>query len=73
MVKVNINGRDFDTDNMSDEAKNQLAMLHFTDGEIRRLDGQLAVHRTARNAYWKALVEAFPILAVGDADTIDFK
>ena len=72
MAKVNINGSEFDTDNMSDEAKNQLVMLQFTDAEIRRLEGQLAVYRTAKNAYSKALVEAFPILAIGGRDTIDF-
>jgi hypothetical protein len=72
MAKVNINGSEFDTDNMSDEAKNQLVMLQFTDAEIRRLEGQLAVYRTAKIAYSKALVEAFPILAIGGRDTIDF-
>jgi hypothetical protein len=72
MVKVNINGSEFDTDNMSDEAKNQLVMLQFTDAEIRRLEGQLAVYRTAKIAYSKALVEAceFRFNPAGDSDLI---
>ncbi len=73
MPTVNINGRQFDLDTLSEEAKAQLGMMQVVDMEIRRLEGQLAIHRTARNAYSKALIEAVPLLAFGDRETIEFE
>ena len=72
MPTININGRQFDLDTLSNEAKAQLGMMQVVDIEIRRLEGQLAIHRTARNAYSKALSEAVPLLAFGDQETIEF-
>ena len=72
MPTININGRQFDLDTLSNEAKAQLGMMQVVDIEIRRLEGQLAIHRTARNAYSKALIEAVPLLAFGDQETIEF-
>ena len=73
MPMVNINGREYDADTMSDEAKSQLTMLQLVDLEIRRLDAQLAIHKTARNTYVRALVEAFPILGMTEDNSFDFK
>ncbi len=47
-------------------------MMQVVDVEIRRLEAQLAIHRTARIAYSKALIEAVPLLALGDRETIEF-
>jgi hypothetical protein len=72
MATVNINGMEFDLDTLSDDAKAQLGMMQVVDVEISRLEAQLAIHRTARNAYSKALVEAVPLLSLGDRETIEF-
>ena len=45
-------------DQLSDEAKAQLASLQFVDSELQRLNNQAAVLQTARVAYSKALNEA---------------
>ena len=71
MATVTINGLDFDLDTLSDDANAQLGMMQVVDVEIRRLEAQLAIHRTARNAYSKALIEAVPLLALGDRETIE--
>ena len=71
MATVNINGLKFDLDTLSEDAKAQLGMMKVVDVEIRRLEAQLAIHRTARNAYSKALIEAVPLLALGDRETIE--
>ena len=55
MAKVNINDKEYDTDNMSDEAKKQLGSLQFVQGEINKLNAQIAVCRTAAVAYTAAL------------------
>ena len=49
MALVKIDGKDYDTDNLSDEIKAQLNSMQFADAEIQRLNIQLAIAQTARN------------------------
>jgi len=58
MPTIKINGKDYDTDSLSQEATAQLEMLLATEGEIRRLQAQLAIAQTAKNAYAQALAAA---------------
>ena len=58
MPTIKINEKDYDTDSLSAEAKAQLDMLLATEGEIRRLQAQLAIAQTAKNAYAQALAAA---------------
>ena len=55
MAVVTIDGKEFETDEMSEEQTNQLRSINFADQEIIRLEMLLAVTRTARNAYANAL------------------
>ena len=57
MPIIKIDGKDFDTETLSDSARAQLVSLQATDAEIQRLQIQLAIAQTARNAYAKALQE----------------
>ena len=57
MPIIKIDGKDFDTEILSDSARAQLVSLQATDAEIQRLQIQLAIAQTARNAYAKALQE----------------
>jgi hypothetical protein len=67
MPTIKINEKDYDTDSLSAEAKAQLEMLLATEGEIRRLQSQLAIAQTAKNAYAQALVAAVkPAVPAGD-------
>ena len=68
MAKITINNVDYDTDNLSEQAKQQLQMLVLTDSEIKRLQGQLAIAQTAKNAYAQALAQA--VLSTPQSDTI---
>ena len=58
MPTIKINEKDYDTDGLSAEAKAQLEMLLATEAEIRRLQAQLAIAQTAKNAYAQALAAA---------------
>jgi hypothetical protein len=69
MPKITINNTEYDTDTLPDAAKQQLEMLAVTDAEIRRLQAQLAIAQTAKNAYLRALGEAVKP-AVPASDTI---
>lgn len=68
MPIITIDNKEYDTDHLSNEAKSQLANVQLTDQEIQRLQVQLAIAQTARNAYAKALSAALPM----DGDTIKF-
>lgn len=57
---ITIDGKEYDPEKLSSEAKIQLGALSATDQEINRLKMQLAIAQTARNAYAKALQEALP-------------
>lgn len=58
MAKVTIDGKECDTETMSDEAKNNLGALQFTEMEIQRTQAMLASLQTARMAYGNALKQA---------------
>ncbi|EQB34363.1 hypothetical protein M947_11385 [Sulfurimonas hongkongensis] len=57
---ITIDGKTYNTDKLSDEAKDQLSSLQITDKEIASLKTQTAIAQTARNAYAKALADALP-------------
>jgi len=60
MPTIKINDKNYDTETLSDAAKAQLTSLQVTDQEIQRLNIQLAIAQTARNAYARALAELLP-------------
>ena len=60
MPAIKIDGKDYDTEELSAQAKAQLVLLQVTDAEIRRLNIQLAIAQTARGAHAKALQELLP-------------
>ena len=67
MPKIKINNQAYDTDTLPEAAKQQLQMLALTNAEIKRLQTQLAIAQTAKNAYARALAEAVkPALPAGD-------
>jgi cell division protein ZapA (FtsZ GTPase activity inhibitor) len=58
MATITIDDKEYDTETLSDEAKNQLQSINFVDQELARLNAQAAVLQTARIAYAKALNDA---------------
>ena len=55
MAKITIDDKDYETDDMSDDAKAQLQSLQFVINELNRMDLKVAALQTARNAYAQAL------------------
>ena len=55
MPNINIDGKEYNIDDISENAKNQLASLQFVQSEIRRLESQMAVNKTAASLYTNAL------------------
>lgn len=60
MSLIKINEKEYELEQLSEEAKNQLASLQFVDAELQRLNAQIAVYQTARMAYANALKEVLP-------------
>ncbi len=57
MPMIKIDGQDYDTEKMNEEAKKQLGSLQFVDRKIAELQAEIAVMQTARAAYGRALME----------------
>ncbi|AII88169.1 DUF6447 family protein [Planktomarina temperata] len=57
---ITINDKEYILDDLSDAAKAQLGSMQLTDQEIVRLQQQLAIAQTARNAYAQALNAELP-------------
>jgi len=58
--KLKIDDREYNISDLSDNAKGQLQGLQVAEAEIKRLNIQLALIQTARNAYMHALQEELP-------------
>ena len=60
MPTIKIGDKDYDIENLSDVAKNNLASLQFVQNELKRLQAQIAAFKTAEIAYSNALKEELP-------------
>ena len=60
MAKVTIDGKEYDSDNLSDNAKAQLNSLNYIQSELKKLENQSAILRTAQAAYSNALKSELP-------------
>ncbi|WP_220456310.1 DUF6447 family protein [Rugamonas brunnea] len=66
---ITINGTSYASDKLSAEAKSQAANILIVDAELARLQQQVAIAQTARNAYSAALIEA--VKGRGEAATAE--
>ena len=57
MAEIKINDKSYDLDNLSENAKKQIASLQFVQSGILRLNAKLAAFKTAEIAYSKAIEE----------------
>jgi hypothetical protein len=57
MANITIDGKEYDADALSDEAKAQLVSLQFCDMQLQRLQAEVAAMQTARMQYARALQE----------------
>ena len=67
MPNVNFDGKEYDFESLSEEARAQINMLVAADNKIAELQRDLAITQTARNAYFHAASELMPKF---DGDTI---
>lgn len=55
MPKITIDDIEYNTEDLSDNSKAQLASLQFLEVQMSKLNSEIAVYQTARNTYIAAL------------------
>mgnify|MGYP006211209453 CR=1 FL=1 len=58
MPKITVDNIEYNTEDLSDNGKAQLASLQFLEVQMNKLNSELAVYQTARNSYVAALKKA---------------
>ena len=55
MPKITVDGIEYNTEDLSENGKAQLASLQFLEVQMNKLKSEIAVYQTARNSYVAAL------------------
>ena len=55
MPKITVDGIEYNTEDLSDNGKAQLASLQFLEVQMNKLQNEIAVFQTAKAAYIAAL------------------
>ena len=55
MPKITVDGIEYNTEDLSENGKSQLASLQFLEVQMNKLKSEIAVYQTARNSYIAAL------------------
>ena len=55
MPKITVDSVEYNTEDLSDNGKAQLASLQFLEVQMNQLKSEIAVYQTARNSYVSAL------------------
>ena len=55
MPKITVDDIEYNTEDLTDNGKAQLASLQFLEVQMNKINSELAVYQTARNAYISAL------------------
>jgi len=55
MPKITVDGIEYNTEDLSDNGKAQLASLQFLEVQMNKIKSEITVYQTARNSYIAAL------------------
>ena len=55
MPKITVDGIEYNTEDLTDNGKAQLASLQFLEVQMKKIKAEIAVYQTARAAYTTAL------------------
>ena len=55
MPKITVDDIEYNSEDLTDNGKAQLASLQFLEVQMNKINNELAVYQTARNAYVSAL------------------
>ena len=69
MPKITVDGIEYNSEDLSDNGKAQLASLQFLETQLAKLQGEIAVYQTAKIAYVNALKEELNKIPSEETDT----
>ena len=55
MPKITIDGIEYNSEDLTDNGKAQLASLQFLEAQMKKIQSEISVYQTARNSYIAAL------------------
>ena len=55
MPKIKIDNIEYNTEDLTENGKAQLASLQFLEGQIKKIRQEMAVYQTAQSTYLQAL------------------
>lgn len=55
MPKITVDGIEYNTEDLTDNGKAQLASLQFLEVQMQKIKNEIAVYETAKRAYMLAL------------------
>ncbi len=55
MLKINLDGVEYNAEDLSENGKAQAASLQFLEAQMSKLQSEISVYQTARNSYVAAL------------------
>ena len=55
MAKITLNGQEYETDEMTEEARNTLASVQYVEQQLQQKRNEISIARTAQAAYARAL------------------
>jgi hypothetical protein len=58
MPKITVDGVEYNTEDLSENGKAQLASLQFIEVQIKKLQAEIAVYETAKRGYITTFKEA---------------
>jgi hypothetical protein len=69
MPKITVDDIEYNTEDLSDNGKAQLASLQFLETQLSKLQGEIAVYQTAKIAYVNALKAELEKIPTKEVDT----
>lgn len=55
MPNITVDGVEYNTEDLTENGKAQLASLQFLEVQMKKIQSEIAVYQTARNVYMKAI------------------
>jgi hypothetical protein len=55
MPKITVDGIEYNTEDLTENGKAQLASLQFLEVQMKKIQSEIAVYQTARNSYINVL------------------
>jgi hypothetical protein len=71
MPKITLDGIEYNTEDLTDDGRAQLASLQFLESQIKKIQNEMAVYQTAKNTYVAVLKKEIEKSGIKPVDRMD--